>query len=271
MLFRSENWTHDAIMAAAQVDQKLGDATADINNNNNEEGTNKTPGPQCKSRNAAVHAKNYEKYSLRPRSIQNRIEVEKRRVEEKPKKGNAKPKPKSKPPPLSKYRRKTANARERDRMKDINAAFEQLQKSVPSYPILPTNSQGKTCEKLTKITTLKLAMNYIQALSDMLNGASETVPAVGTGESTLMEIETSSPTVEVPCAAAATALAPASEGPPIIPGLQPTQPPSTPAAVATIPQFPVLTATQYRQTASPSSGVGSCSSSASNKIGRAHV
>ena len=51
-----------------------------------------------------------DKYNLRVRSIQNRIETEKRKKEPK------KPKPKQKPPPLSKYRRKTANLRERCRM-----------------------------------------------------------------------------------------------------------------------------------------------------------
>jgi len=113
--------------------------------------------------------KNYEKYSLRPRSIQNRIETEKRQKME-PKK---QPKPKSKPPPLSKYRRKTANARERNRMKEINTAFDALQQVVPAYPVLPVNAQGKTCEKLTKITTLRLAMNYISALSNLLNNGDD--------------------------------------------------------------------------------------------------
>ncbi|ODM92228.1 Helix-loop-helix protein delilah [Orchesella cincta] len=109
-------------------------------------------------------SKDYEKYSLRPRSIQNRIETEKRQKGELKKE----PKPKHKPPPLSKYRRKTANARERSRMREINTAYELLQSTVPQYPVLPTNAQGKTCEKLTKITTLRLAMNYIQTLKTLL-------------------------------------------------------------------------------------------------------
>lgn len=40
---------------------------------------------------------------------------------------------KQKPASLSKYRRKTANARERSRMREINLAFETLRKAVPSY------------------------------------------------------------------------------------------------------------------------------------------
>lgn len=54
-----------------------------------------------------------DKYSLRPKSIKNRIEVELKRKAPVVKKT---PKPKAKPVPLSKYRRRTANARERTRM-----------------------------------------------------------------------------------------------------------------------------------------------------------
>lgn len=52
-----------------------------------------------------------DKYNLRTKSIQNRLETEKRKRS--PRK---EPKPKQRPPPLSKYRRRTANARERTRM-----------------------------------------------------------------------------------------------------------------------------------------------------------
>ncbi|XP_076312829.1 uncharacterized protein LOC143226140 [Tachypleus tridentatus] len=97
------------------------------------------------------------KYKLRPRSIINRIETEKRKQCKKI------PKPKQKPAPLSKYRRKTANARERDRMQEMNQAFEKLRKAVPEIP----NKAGSS-SKLTKITTLRLAVNYIAALTDIL-------------------------------------------------------------------------------------------------------
>lgn len=94
-------------------------------------------------------------YNLRKKTIVNRIKTEKK------KKLPKVPKPKTSPAPLSKYRRKAANARERGRMEDINQAFETL-KSV-----LPNIEEGPNF-KMTKITTLRLAMNYISALRDML-------------------------------------------------------------------------------------------------------
>lgn len=79
----------------------------------------------------------------------------------------AKEKPKQKAAPLSKYRRKTANARERTRMREINHAFETLRQSVP---VVVAGSQAESSnEKLTKITTLRMAMKYIKILSDILD------------------------------------------------------------------------------------------------------
>ncbi|XP_076318637.1 uncharacterized protein LOC143229770 [Tachypleus tridentatus] len=98
------------------------------------------------------------KYKLRPRSIQKRKELEIKRHCKK------EPKPKQKPAPLSKYRRRTANARERYRMEKMNQAFEQLRQAIPQFP----NAVGMSNTKLTKITTLRLAVNYIAALADIL-------------------------------------------------------------------------------------------------------
>ncbi|XP_062123591.1 helix-loop-helix protein delilah [Drosophila sulfurigaster albostrigata] len=77
---------------------------------------------------------------------------------------------KTKAPPLSKYRRKTANARERTRMREINMAFEQLRHCVPQS--ITGEDAANTNEKLTKITTLRLAMKYIGMLSESLQDPS---------------------------------------------------------------------------------------------------
>ncbi|XP_051998698.1 neurogenic differentiation factor 1 [Xyrauchen texanus] len=58
-----------------------------------------------------------------------------------------------------KMRRMKANARERNRMHGLNDALESLRKVVPCY--------SKT-QKLSKIETLRLARNYIWALSETL-------------------------------------------------------------------------------------------------------
>ena len=65
--------------------------------------------------------------------------------------------------PLSRYRRKTANARERYRMRKINSAFDSLRNILPeALAVKPTSSS------LTKITTLRLAVRYIRTLSEVL-------------------------------------------------------------------------------------------------------
>ncbi|XP_077536981.1 uncharacterized protein LOC144149289 [Haemaphysalis longicornis] len=114
-------------------------------------------------------------YNLRPRSVQARIETEQRRRQRQQHQSSRKePKPKQKPPPLSKYRRKTANARERYRMQEINRAFEKLRAAVPALPgtVVEAEKTGDT-SKLTKITTLRLALTYISALTQVLRDANE--------------------------------------------------------------------------------------------------
>ncbi|CAG9771662.1 unnamed protein product [Ceutorhynchus assimilis] len=114
-----------------------------------------------------------DKYSLRPRSLRRLTEKLKAPPSEKEasisrqvSKNTAKNKPKS--APLSKYRRKTANARERNRMREINEAFETLRRVIPHMQA-PVVTPAAANEKLTKITTLRLAMKYISALSAALN------------------------------------------------------------------------------------------------------
>ncbi|XP_071526228.1 neurogenin-1-like [Panulirus ornatus] len=100
-----------------------------------------------------------EKYGLRPRTVIRRLQLERSR--EDLSLGESKT-PKNRPPPLSKYRRKTANARERHRMKEINDAFETLRRVLPDF------CSRRAAAAMTKITTLKLAVNYIRALSHIL-------------------------------------------------------------------------------------------------------
>ncbi|KAK6182306.1 hypothetical protein SNE40_010019 [Patella caerulea] len=131
---------------------------------------------------------NEEKYNLRRSSLVNRVQSERKRNSPK------QPKPKTRPPPLSKYRRKTANHRERERMKDMNDAFELLRKSVP----LSEESDPKQ----TKVTTLKQAMNYITALRRVLGYEHGQVDSDGASSSRGSECSTASSTSQcapMPC------------------------------------------------------------------------
>jgi len=101
------------------------------------------------------------KYKLRGPSIKKRLENEDRL--------GRKRSPRTKTPSskMSKYRRKTANARERMRMGEINVAYDRLKDTIP----LPTVGVGvgkPKCDKLTKINLLHIAINYIRTLQDIL-------------------------------------------------------------------------------------------------------
>nr|CAD7445335.1 unnamed protein product [Timema bartmani] len=156
-------------------------ATTDSNNNNDH--AKDIPVDEQ----VLVDTQKEEKYSLRPRSTQKRIQTEEiiRAVSRSSRKRNGGgSRPKQKPPPLSKYRRKTANARERDRMREINVAFESLRRAVPHVALSDSCIGGgsPSSEKLTKITTLRLAMKYISALSQCLQQESSvTIPGTSAG------------------------------------------------------------------------------------------
>ncbi|MPC13924.1 Helix-loop-helix protein delilah [Portunus trituberculatus] len=98
-------------------------------------------------------------YQLRPRSLQARRHSD----SEWSLQDTLRHKPR--PQPLSRYRRKTANARERYRMRQINTAFESLRGVLPSWVC-----SRRAAADMTKITTLRLASAYIRSLQDILDG-----------------------------------------------------------------------------------------------------
>ncbi|XP_071525295.1 uncharacterized protein [Panulirus ornatus] len=122
-------------------------------------GEQRLEGPSSTDTNNNRNTNTGEKYGLRPRTIIKRLQQERVR-QEAPKRSV---RPKSRPAPLSKYRRKTANARERHRMKEINNAFDSLRKALPDVLEVQAASSA-----MTKITTLRLAVSYIRALSHVL-------------------------------------------------------------------------------------------------------
>ena len=71
-------------------------------------------------------------------------------------------------PKMSKYRRKTANARERMRMGEINVAYDRLKDTIPLPSVSAAGGKHK-CDKLTKINLLHIAINYIRTLQDILD------------------------------------------------------------------------------------------------------
>lgn len=103
-------------------------------------------------------------YSLRPRCAPKSTDSDEISEEVRKPRSRISKSLKQKCLPLSKYRRKTANARERSRMREINEAFETLRRSIP---LISTKIDNPN-EKNTKISTLRLAMKYITVLSTAL-------------------------------------------------------------------------------------------------------
>jgi len=64
---------------------------------------------------------------------------------------------------LSKYRRKAANAKERERMKKMNEVFAKLKSVIPT-----DNKEDQEEEKETKVTTLRSAIHYINYLKQVI-------------------------------------------------------------------------------------------------------
>jgi bHLH factor len=145
------------------------------NNNSNKRKSELNPKPKKNPTTTASGRQKKDKdakYGLRGTSIQKRIEVEGRKGQ--PRKRGPKPRPK--PQPMSKYRRRTANLRERMRMGEINTAFEGLREKIPT----PLATTKRRSEKLTKINILHVAINYIRALESILDTGDAGVQVYGT-------------------------------------------------------------------------------------------
>ncbi|CAH1790159.1 unnamed protein product [Owenia fusiformis] len=62
---------------------------------------------------------------------------------------------------ITKNQRVAANQRERRRMNYLNVAFDSLRQTIPMFPYE---------KKMSRIQTLKLAIDYIQFMSDIVHG-----------------------------------------------------------------------------------------------------
>merc|ERR1712128_390471 len=95
--------------------------------------------------------------SLRRTSVKKRLQTEIMKI-------NPRVKEKiSKKRTLSKYRRKTANTKERERMKKMNDVFDTLKNVIPA-----DNRGDDEDEKETKVTTLRSAIVYINSLKQLI-------------------------------------------------------------------------------------------------------
>ena len=95
--------------------------------------------------------------SLRKTSVKKRLETEIKK-----RSGKVKEKISNKRT-LSKYRRKAANAKERERMKKMNVVFDTLKSVIPAE-----NGGDDEDMKDTKVTTLRSAIAYINCLKQLI-------------------------------------------------------------------------------------------------------
>ncbi|KAK3895905.1 hypothetical protein Pcinc_000405 [Petrolisthes cinctipes] len=152
----------------SEVDEDIAKDRVDDNNNNKNIHTNNinwVSGDEVKYQyvtNLEVAVRCTGKYQLRPRVLQ----AHRRSDSEWKFQDSLKHKPRSLP--LSRYRRKTANARERYRMRQINRAFDSLRNVLPAWV-----SSRRAATDMTKIMTLRLASAYIRSLQDILEGGEE--------------------------------------------------------------------------------------------------
>ena len=86
---------------------------------------------------------------LRQSSVAKRLETEKARRQPRVKERTSKKY-------MSKYRRKTENAKERERMKKFNEAFENLRQKLPSRVLVDNIGEKDTKVMLMRMMTLRI-------------------------------------------------------------------------------------------------------------------
>ncbi|KAK4325435.1 hypothetical protein Pmani_003992 [Petrolisthes manimaculis] len=159
-----------------KLDVMVADPQLTNNNNNNNSNMgkerDKERASECQSGGRTSSGGCAGKYLLRPRSVRSLRRCDNDWSITEPttnSSSSSSKRQKSRPAPLSKYRRKTANTRERCRMRQINTAFEKLRKMLPAL----NSSRGASTSgpDMTKITTLKYACAYIRSLQDILDSS----------------------------------------------------------------------------------------------------
>jgi len=76
------------------------------------------------------------------------------------------------------------NARERNRVKQVNNGFSNLRQHIPSTVVTALTKGGRgTSKKLSKVDTLKMAVEYIRSLKDMLEDNENSDSASGSNSS----------------------------------------------------------------------------------------
>jgi hypothetical protein len=125
--------------------------------------------------------------SLRAKSIAKRLATEKNQSEVTTKVSKRSSSSSSKHHTMSKYRRKVANAKERDRMKLVSEAFDKLSNVVPVYKMMTTNTvvvpeyededtnNADTKNPVTKVSTLRCAIAYINSLQRLIEDSNRGV------------------------------------------------------------------------------------------------
>ena len=101
---------------------------------------------------------------LRQSSVAKRLETEKARRQPRVKERTSKKY-------MSKYRRKTENAKERERMKKFNEAFENLRQKLPSKVLVDTTGEKDTKVMLVMMMVMMVMMTMMVVMVMMCSGA----------------------------------------------------------------------------------------------------